>query len=144
MALGRLSAARFTKLPAWLSRSADAPPSIRAYTGDHRPAIRSVIEEGKRRSSRGASTRGAVLISGGGIAGLTLAYWLHRQGLQPTVMERAPHVRPGGYAIDVGGSGWDVAERMNLISELRQGQVTAPYFSFKDGAGRTLSRLPTA
>jgi len=85
-----------------------------------------------------------VLISGGGIAGLTLAYWLHHHGLQPTIIEQAPKLRPEGYAIDFAGSGWDVAERMQLISTLRQGQITADYFIFKDSAGRTLARLPTA
>jgi 2-polyprenyl-6-methoxyphenol hydroxylase-like FAD-dependent oxidoreductase len=87
--------------------------------------------------------RHRVLISGGGIAGLTLAYWLRHHGLQPTIIEQAPKLRPEGYAIDFAGSGWDVAERMNLIPELRQGQITTPYFLFKDGAGRTLARLPT-
>jgi 2-polyprenyl-6-methoxyphenol hydroxylase-like FAD-dependent oxidoreductase len=95
-------------------------------------------------SYHGASTRRTVLISGGGIAGLTLAYWLHHHGLQPTIIEQAPRLRPEGYAIDFAGSGWDVAERMQLISELRQRQNTVPYFIFKDGAGRTLARLPTA
>ncbi len=85
-----------------------------------------------------------VLISGAGIAGLTLAYWLHHHGLQPTIVEQAPHLRPEGYAIDFAGSGWDVAERMQIISALRQQQITAPYFIFKDGGGRTLARLPTA
>jgi 2-polyprenyl-6-methoxyphenol hydroxylase-like FAD-dependent oxidoreductase len=84
-----------------------------------------------------------VLISGAGIAGLTLAYWLHHHGLQPTIIEQAPRLRPEGYAIDFAGSGWDVAERMSLIPELRQGQITAPYFIFKDGTGRTMARLPT-
>jgi 2-polyprenyl-6-methoxyphenol hydroxylase-like FAD-dependent oxidoreductase len=91
-----------------------------------------------------ASTRRTVLISGGGIAGLTLAYWLHQHGLQPTIIEQAPKLRPEGYAIDFGGSGWDVAERMNLLPELHRRQSTVPYFIFKDGTGRTLSRLPTA
>ena len=85
-----------------------------------------------------------VLISGGGIAGLTLAYWLHHHGLQPTIVEQAPKLRPEGYAIDFAGSGWDVAERMRLIPALRHQQITAPFFIFKDGAGRTLARLPTA
>jgi 2-polyprenyl-6-methoxyphenol hydroxylase-like FAD-dependent oxidoreductase len=93
---------------------------------------------------QGGARRQRVLISGAGIAGLTLAYWLHHHGLQPTIIEQAPKLRPEGYAIDFAGSGWDVAERMNLISELRQGQITAPYFIFKDGVGRELARLPTA
>lgn len=91
-----------------------------------------------------ATARRTVLISGAGIAGLTLAYWLHHHGLQPTVIEQAPHLRPEGYGIDFGGSGWDVAERMNLLPELRQRQITMPYFIFKDSLGRTLARLPTS
>ena len=92
----------------------------------------------------GPSTRRTVLISGGGIAGLTLAYWLHYHGLQPAIVEQAPHLRTEGYEIDFAGSGWDVAERMRLIPELRERQNTVPWFIFKDGAGRTLARLPTA
>jgi 2-polyprenyl-6-methoxyphenol hydroxylase-like FAD-dependent oxidoreductase len=94
----------------------------------------------RERSSVGKT----VLILGGGIAGLTLAYWLHHHNWQPTIIEQAPKLRPEGYAIDFAGSGWDVAERMQLIPELRQRQITAPYFIFKDGAGRTLARLPVA
>jgi 2-polyprenyl-6-methoxyphenol hydroxylase-like FAD-dependent oxidoreductase len=37
-----------------------------------------------------------VLISGAGIAGPTLAYWLRRYGFTPTVVERAPKPREGG------------------------------------------------
>ena len=37
------------------------------------------------------------LISGASIAGTTLAYWLHRNGFTPTVVERAPGIREGGY-----------------------------------------------
>ncbi len=42
-----------------------------------------------------------VLISGGGIAGLTLAYWLHRYGIPSVVIERANEIRRDGYAIDI-------------------------------------------
>jgi 2-polyprenyl-6-methoxyphenol hydroxylase-like FAD-dependent oxidoreductase len=82
--------------------------------------------------NRSSARRQRILISGGGIAGLTLAYWLHHYGLQPTVIEQAPHLRPEGYGIDFGGSGWDVAERMQLLPELRRRQITAPWFIFKD------------
>ncbi len=37
-----------------------------------------------------------ILISGAGIAGPTLAYWLAHYGFQPTLVERAPHLRTGG------------------------------------------------
>ena len=60
-----------------------------------------------------------ILISGIGIAGATLAYWLDRFGFTPTLVERAPQPRVGGYIIDFWGRGYDVAERMGLIPELR-------------------------
>jgi hypothetical protein len=64
--------------------------------------------------------------------------------LQTTGIEQAPHLRTAGYAIDFGGSGWDVADHMHLISALRQRENTVPFFIFKDSAGCTLASLPTA
>ena len=44
-----------------------------------------------------------IAISGAGIAGPSLAYWLHRSGHEATLIEKAPHFRPGGYVIDSRG-----------------------------------------
>jgi 2-polyprenyl-6-methoxyphenol hydroxylase-like FAD-dependent oxidoreductase len=63
-----------------------------------------------------------ILISGAGIAGPTLAFWLRKHGFQPTIVERAPRLRTGGYIIDFWGAGFDVADRMDLVPEiLRKG-----------------------
>jgi 2-polyprenyl-6-methoxyphenol hydroxylase-like FAD-dependent oxidoreductase len=63
-----------------------------------------------------------VLISGAGIAGPTLAYWLNHYRLEPTIVEKAPRLRSGGYVIDFWGAGFDVADRMGLVPEiLRRG-----------------------
>ena len=59
-----------------------------------------------------------ILVSGAGIAGPTLAYWLLRWGFEPTLIDRAPSPRPGGYMIDFWGLGYDVAERMDLLPML--------------------------
>ena len=59
-----------------------------------------------------------VLISGSGIAGPTLAFWLKTAGFHPTLIERAPALRTGGYVIDFWGLGYDIAERMGLKDEL--------------------------
>ena len=59
-----------------------------------------------------------VLISGAGIAGPTLAYWLKAAGFQPTLIERAPALRTGGYVIDFWGLGYDIAERMGLMEDI--------------------------
>jgi 2-polyprenyl-6-methoxyphenol hydroxylase-like FAD-dependent oxidoreductase len=61
-----------------------------------------------------------VLISGAGIAGPTLAYWLAHYGLRPTIVEVAPRLRTGGYVIDFWGAGFDIAGRMGLLSELNR------------------------
>lgn len=62
----------------------------------------------------------SVLISGAGIAGPTLAYWLSVYGIESTLVERAPALRSGGYAIDFWGLGFDIAERMGLLPDLRR------------------------
>ena len=61
-----------------------------------------------------------VLISGAGIAGPTLAWWLLQHGFTPTVVEKAPAPRTGGYIMDFWGVGYDVAERMGLLPTLHQ------------------------
>jgi 2-polyprenyl-6-methoxyphenol hydroxylase-like FAD-dependent oxidoreductase len=61
-----------------------------------------------------------VLISGVGIGGPTLAYWLNRAGFETTLVERAPRLRTGGYAIDFWGRGYTVAERMGLLDDINR------------------------
>ncbi len=62
----------------------------------------------------------SVLISGIGIGGPTLAYWLQRYGFSPTLVERAPALRTGGYAVDFWGLGYDIAERMGLLADINR------------------------
>ncbi len=64
-----------------------------------------------------------MLISGGGLAGLTAAYWLDKQGHTPVVIEKSPSLRDDGYGLDFFGAGYDVAERMGIISELEKEQL---------------------
>ena len=59
-----------------------------------------------------------VAIVGAGIAGPTLAHWLWRHGHEPTLIEKAPQLRTGGYVVDFWGGGYAVAERMGLTAEL--------------------------
>ena len=54
--------------------------------------------------------RKSVLISGAGIAGPALAYWMLQRGFEPTLIERAARYREGGYMIDFWGVGFDAAE----------------------------------
>ena len=84
---------------------------------------------------------GSVLISGAGIAGPTLAYWLRRRGFVPTLIEHAPRFREGGYMIDFWGIGFDVAERMNLVPQLRQIGYSFNRIKFVDEKGRPRSEF---
>ena len=61
-----------------------------------------------------------VLISGAGIAGPTLAFWLRAAGFEPTLIERAPELRTGGYVIDFWGLGYDIGERMRLAADINR------------------------
>ncbi len=60
-----------------------------------------------------------VVISGAGIAGPSLAFWLTRNGYRVIVLEIAPGIRPGGQTVDLRGAGGDIVERMGLIDEMR-------------------------
>jgi 2-polyprenyl-6-methoxyphenol hydroxylase-like FAD-dependent oxidoreductase len=59
-----------------------------------------------------------ILISGAGVAGLTVAYWLKRYGYTPTVVERAPQLLTGGYKIDVRGSALKVLKQMGIYDDI--------------------------
>ena len=78
----------------------------------------------------------SVLISGAGIAGPTLAYWLASYGFKPTLLERAPQLREGGYLIDFWGLGYDIAERMGLLCDLNHRAYRVKEVRFVDGNGR--------
>ncbi len=77
-----------------------------------------------------------VLISGASIAGPALAYWLNRYGYRTTVVERAPAIRTGGYAIDVRGAALDVLERMGLLDEARRRGTDTLGTSFVNARGK--------
>ncbi len=78
----------------------------------------------------------SVLISGAGIAGPTLAYWLAAYGFEPTLIERAPRLRTGGYVIDFWGLGYDIAERMGLLPELERKGFRVEELRFVNEGGR--------
>lgn len=61
-----------------------------------------------------------VLISGAGIAGLSLALYLRRRGHEPVLVERALSLRDQGYMIDFFGPGYRVAELSGLLGRLHE------------------------
>lgn len=61
-----------------------------------------------------------VVVCGAGIAGLSCALQLHRQGWEVTVVEAAAGPRPEGYMLDFFGPGYEAAEAMGLLPRLRE------------------------
>ncbi|MFG2040909.1 FAD-dependent monooxygenase [Dactylosporangium sp. NPDC048998] len=83
-----------------------------------------------------------VLICGASIAGNALAYWLRRAGCEVTVVERAPALREGGYAIDIRGVALEVAARMGIADEARRRGTDTLATDFVDRDGRRIATLP--
>ncbi len=73
-----------------------------------------------------------VLIAGAGVAGLTLAYWLEKNGHTAIIIEKSETIRTEGYMIDFTGTGWDVADRMGIIPEIRERAYPADNIVYKD------------
>ncbi len=85
-----------------------------------------------------------VLISGAGIAGPTLAYWLDYYGFETTVVETAPRLRTGGYIIDFWGTGFQVADRMKLLDEIRQKGYFVEHIRVVNRIGKQVAGFPAA
>ena len=84
-----------------------------------------------------------ILVSGASVAGPALAYWLGRYGFRPTVVERAPALRGGGFAVDFRGEAhMSVLERMGILDEVGRLQTNMGEQVVVDDAGRRLASLP--
>ena len=83
-----------------------------------------------------------VLVVGAGVAGSTAAYWLARNGMAVTVVERAAGERSSGSPVDVRGPAYGVAERMVVLPQLRAAATRATRFSAFDDQGRPIGWMP--
>jgi len=83
-----------------------------------------------------------VLISGASVAGPALALWLSRYGFRPTIVERAPAVRPGGYAVDFRGASMGVLAKMGLLAEVQRMQTRTGAITMVDSANKKIASMP--
>jgi 2-polyprenyl-6-methoxyphenol hydroxylase-like FAD-dependent oxidoreductase len=83
-----------------------------------------------------------VLISGAGVAGPALAYWLARAGFRPTVVERATGLRSSGSPVDVRGPAAEVARKMGISPRLREMATSVRSLRFVNDRGKTVGRVP--
>jgi 2-polyprenyl-6-methoxyphenol hydroxylase-like FAD-dependent oxidoreductase len=81
-----------------------------------------------------------ILVSGAGVAGPALAYWLQRYGFQVTLVERAATLRPGGHAIDVRGVAVEVLRNMGLYHASCARRTHMRGASVLDADGNEVSR----
>lgn len=65
-----------------------------------------------------------VLISGAGIAGPSLAYWLHRHGFEATVVERSTFLRDSGGAVDFRGEQVRLLKAMGIFDAVKAAERT--------------------
>jgi 2-polyprenyl-6-methoxyphenol hydroxylase-like FAD-dependent oxidoreductase len=82
-----------------------------------------------------------VLVTGASIAGPALAFWLERYGFTVTLVERAPAIRTGGYAIDIRGPAIDAVDRMGILPALRAAHVATRQVTFVGSKGRQTGRI---
>ncbi|WP_410602983.1 FAD-dependent monooxygenase [Amycolatopsis sp. lyj-90] len=82
-----------------------------------------------------------VLISGAGVAGSTLAYWLARNGFQPTVVERSQGLRSSGNPVDIRGPALPVVEAMGVVPRLRDAATTSNRIRLLGADGRQVATV---
>jgi 2-polyprenyl-6-methoxyphenol hydroxylase-like FAD-dependent oxidoreductase len=83
-----------------------------------------------------------VLISGAGIAGPVVAYWLGRAGIRSTLVERAPSLRTRGQTLDIHGVARDVIVKMGLDSAIRNAGTHEAGTHFVDHSDRVCASFP--
>ncbi|MEU8684177.1 FAD-dependent monooxygenase [Streptomyces sp. NPDC048611] len=81
------------------------------------------------------TSRRTVLVSGAGVAGSALAFWLNRYGFAVTVVEKAGALRAGGYPVDVRGTALEVVRRMRILPQLLDAHIDLSRLTFLDADG---------
>ena len=85
-----------------------------------------------------------ILISGASVAGPALAFWLARFGFEPTIIERSPQLREGGYAVDFRGTSMEALRRMGLLEAVRAQATNMGDMYFVDARDRQVATMPAA
>jgi len=91
--------------------------------------------------NRGIMKNKNILISGAGVAGLTLAYWLKRHGFIPTLIEKHPSLRTGGYKIDLRGVALEILKRMGIYSSIVENRTAITHAICVDSAGNQVTQM---
>lgn len=83
-----------------------------------------------------------VLISGGGIGGVVLAYFLRKQGFKPVIVESAPEFKHIGYLLAINKQiGQKVAEKMGALPKLKEQEVLLTNNIISDDQGKLIMQV---
>ncbi len=85
-----------------------------------------------------------ILISGMGVAGLALAYFLKQYGFTPTLLERATSLRTGGFKVDIRGIAFEIVKRMQILETLLVKHATVIRAREIDANGKVLNEVKGA
>ena len=83
-----------------------------------------------------------ILISGAGIAGPALAWWLAKTGARITIVEKARSLLPHGQNIDISGSARTVIKMMGLKEKVLELNTTEKGTKFIDANGTPYASFP--
>lgn len=85
-----------------------------------------------------------ILISGGGIGGTTLAYFLRQQGFTPVTVESAPAFKRIGYLLALNKQiGQKVADKMGVLGTLKTFERCSPITFSSTKAARSSCASPS-
>ena len=82
-----------------------------------------------------------ILISGGGIAGMTAARLLFNQGHQITVIDKAKRFTKAGFLISLKSFGVEIMEELGLINALKKESTPSEYMHWVDAAGTDIRSI---
>jgi len=86
-------------------------------------------------------SRPRVAISGAGIAGAVLAYWLGKHNFEVVVLERSSPENQQGQIIDVVGPAQEIVKKMGLLEEVMASVTREAGFSLVDSSNRALGTV---
>lgn len=83
-----------------------------------------------------------VLISGAGVAGPSLAYFLAKTGARITIVEKAPELLPHGQNVDITGAAVTVIKKMGLFDEVKRYHTSEKGTQLINSNGRPFALFP--
>ena len=82
-----------------------------------------------------------ILISGGGIAGLTAANLLQKSGHSVTVIDKAHEFTNAGFVLSLKSFGVEILDELGLKTELKSKATTSKYVNFLQPSGKLIRSL---